>query len=416
MKISYIITPFGSSEYLVRCINSILRQTGEDNEIIIAENGFELSDDVDNYIFSECHVKRISDVPETYFEKITEAVKLARNGALIKLIDVETVAVPIASAEAADCETDIVFVPLAVKNQNDYTIVNVDEIKQTRELLIKSIFINKKILKSITYDVFSDPFMFELWLDKITSTGAVCGSVDVVCFYVKNEHSEKAPGTAQQYIDQKDDLLIIFENSLKSSDTKAGLMLFDKYMSVLCRLMNSGSCDEQTKAGIFGIVKETARRIGDNDLAQHMFLLYFGVSTETVVGMDADAYMFYSGRVLTLSDKGIVTAKFEQIVENSTESLRKSLSVITEIKSKQDEAAKKTKEMSEEIRKLKNDIAALTKNMHFVFNSASVSSETEAYTEPIQQIPAMFAQGKLGLKVIFKSFKAWLKYKFSRKK
>lgn len=415
MKISYIITPFGSSEYLVRCINSVLRQTGEDNEIIIAENGFELPDGVDNYVFSECHVKKVSDVPKTYFEKISEAVKLASDGALVKLIDVETVAVPIASAEAADCEADIVFVPLAVKDENDYTIINVDDIKQTGELLIKSVFISKKILESITDDVFSDPFMFELWLDKIISTGAVCGSADVVCFYVKNEHSAKAADTAQQYIDKKDELLFILDSSLRTG-SKSGLKLFDKYISVLYKFMCSSQYDLKTKEKIFAIIKDAAQLIGENEFALRMFTLYFGASAEAISGMDTEAYIFYSGRVLTLSDKSLVTARLEQIVEDTTEPIKRSLAVVSQIKSKQEEESEKAKAMSEEIRKLKNDIAALTKNMHFVFNSASVGGETEVYTEPLQQIPAMFAQGKLGLKVIVKSFKAWLKYKFSRKK
>lgn len=410
MKISYIITPFKSSEYLVRCVNSILRQTGENNEIIIAENAAELTDEVDNYIFSVCGAKRISDKPISDFEKISEAVKAAKDGSLIKLIDVDTVAVPIASAEAAECEADIVFAAVAIKHNEDYDIERPDV-----RFSLQNAFIKKETLAAMPQEAFDDPFLFELWMDKNISSGVEYGCTDDICFYIQKENDERAAGTAQKYIEYSAELTAVFESSLKS-DRKAGLQLFDKYISKLYKFMCSEQYDYTVKESIFNIIKDAARLIGDNEFAQRLFLLYFGASAEAIADMDIQAYLFFSQRVLTLSDKAIVTAQLEQIVENSTASLRKSLSVIDDIKSKQDEEAKRTKSMSEEVNKLKNDIAALTKNMHFVFNSASVVGETEAYTEPLQQIPAMFAQGKLGLKVIMKSFKAWLKYKFSRKK
>lgn len=410
MKISYIIAPFRSSEYLVRCINSILRQTLSDNEIIIAENSFELSEEIKACLSSKEQIKRISDKPQTELEKIAEAVEAAQENTLIKFMNVNTVAVPIASAEAEKCESDVVFTAAAVKNNEDYDVKKPDAY-----MTLQNAFIKKEMLATMPEEAFADPFLFELWMDRNLSEEIKYSSTDEICFYIQ-EQSAADTGTPQQLINAKDELLVIFENSLKNSGTKEGLALFDKYLSALCRLMNNESCDDKTKAEAFEIVKETARLVGDNDLAQRMFLLYFGVSAEAAAGMDAEAYMFYSGRVLALSDQSIVVARLEQIVENSTQPIRNSLSLITEIKSKQNDEAKKNKAMSDEINKLKNDIAALTKNMHFVFNSASAGGETEVFTEPLQQIPALFAQGKLGLKVIIKSFKAWLKYKLRIRK
>ncbi len=410
MRISYIITPFGSSEYLIRCVNSILRQTSGDNEIIIAENGYEISEENREYLAAK-GIKEISDEPQTDFEKMTEAIKSVRENSLVKFIDIDTVAVPVASDEAAKCERDIVLAALAVKNNDGYYIEKPDGRGS-----LQSVFIKKELLENISQEALTDPFLFEIWLDKTVASGAEYGSVDDVCFYVQNEFAADDKVTARKYIDRKNDLLVIFENSLKNSGTKTGLTLFDKYLSALYKFMCSENYDPQTKEEIFGIVKDTARIIGENEFARRLFLLYFGADVDAIAGMDAQAYIFYSQRVLTLSDKTIVTAQLEQIVEDTTEPIKKSLSVISQIKSKQEEESEKTKALSKEISKLKNDIAALTKNMHFVFNSASAGGETGVYAEPLQQIPAMFAQGKLGFKVIIKSFKAWLKYKFSRKK
>lgn len=412
MRISYIITPFRSSEYLVRCVNSILRQTASDNEIIIAESKLETGGDTENYFLSKNQVKYISGNPQTDFEKIDEAVKMVQESSWVKFLSVDTVAVPIASAEAGKCEGDLFFTAAAVRDGENCRIEKPDGCR-----MLQNTFIKKELFANFPKEALVEPFLFEVWLDKNIASGAIHGATENICFYLRDEYSAEHNGTAQQYVDEKEDLLFIIEHSLKSG-TKTGLVLFDKYLSVLYKLMHSEQCDMRTKEKVFEIVKQAVRFAEKNEAAQRIFLLYFGVDTETAAGMDAGAYIFYSQRVLTLSDKAVVTAQLEQVVEDAVSPIRKSLSAlsaVTEIKSKQEEAAKKNMAMAEEIKMLKNDIAALTKNMHFVFNAAA-SEKKETMADPVQQIPAMFAQGRLGLKVILKSLKAWLRYKLSRKK
>ena len=69
-----------------------------------------------------------------------------------------------------------------------------------------------------------------------------------------------------------------------------------------------------------------------------------------------------------------------------------------------------------DVKALRNELDALSKNMHFVFDSSFAARGGDTLTDPYNQVPEMFYQGQLGLKVVLRSFKGWMKYKFSGKK
>ena len=66
MKISYIITPFESSEYLIRCVNSLYRQIGSDYEVILSENNFgKRNEELNGFLNEKKQLVRISKSAES---------------------------------------------------------------------------------------------------------------------------------------------------------------------------------------------------------------------------------------------------------------------------------------------------------------------------------------------------------------
>ena len=133
-----------------------------------------------------------------------------------------------------------------------------------------------------------------------------------------------------------------------------------------------------------------------NEPAKKLYELYMEDNTEFIQSFDAEGYLLYMNKKYALSKTSFYQSTLPKPPEPKL-------------------PAPKPDPVASDIKAMRNDIAALSKNMHFVFDS-SFAAGTAKFNDPVKQVPEMFSQGRLGMKVILKSIKGWLKYKFSRKK
>ncbi len=123
MKISYIITPFESSEYLIRCVNSLYRQIGSDYEVILSENNFgKRNEELNGFLNEKKQLVRISKSAESPEAKLTEAIRLVSDDSdYVMFVDVDTVVSPVAAQAILKCKrSDMIIPAAAVRNGSGF--------------------------------------------------------------------------------------------------------------------------------------------------------------------------------------------------------------------------------------------------------------------------------------------------------
>ena len=393
MMIAYIIAPFESSEYLIRCVNSIKRQTCSDYELIIAENSFHKGKELSEYLANLDNLKLISDRPKGNVEKIREAVSLVSPASeLIKLIAVDTVLSPAATAEAQR-EGEIIFVACAEKTGNNYKISDSSITPDNSKLSIYSMFLKKSIFEQLEDKVFTEKCAFEIWLEEQLLYGADIASIDEVCFYTAGKAVLQDSDPIGVSIMYRNNILKIVKTTLAANSVAK----FDKYLSRFLTFLFNKKCELSQKNDLFSFIKEMGEAAKDNPPAKQLYELYLEGDTEFIRHFDAEGYLLYVERRNAFSKTSFYQSTLPKPPEPNPLAL-------------------KPDPMAEDIKAMRNDIAAIAKNMHLIFSSASAAGSGATLTDPYNQVPEMFSQGQLGMKAILKSIKGWLKYKFSRKK
>ena len=391
MRIAYIIAPFESSDYLIRCINSIKRQTFSDNEIIIAENSFYKSEKLSKYLANTDKLKLISDKPKDSVEKIREAVSLVSPASvLIKLIAVDTVASPIATAEAHR-DGDIIAAGCAERSGDGYRVVEKSLIPDSTKLSLHSLFLKKSVFEQLEDGVFTEKQLFELWLDEQITGGTSIVTTDEICFYTTGKSALQDNEPINTCISCKDRILAIIRKSLAANS----VTMFDKYLSRLLQYLFDSKYELSQKNDVFEFIKEMGEFAQSNELAKHLYELYLEGDTAFIQGFDAEGYLLYMDKKNALAKTSFYQASLPK---------------------PKPAPAPKPDPIAADVKALRNDLAALSKNMHLVFSSSFAAGAGERLVDPYNQVPEMFSQGRLGMKVILRSIKGWLKYKFSRKK
>lgn len=421
MKISYIIMPFASQEYLVRCIHAIQRQTRVDNEIILAQNRLDAEQDIEAYLGTVNGLRRISDVAQTDSEKLKEAVSLVEDeDTLVCFVDVDTVAVPIASQLAAESGKDLFGAAAAVKDGDAYRISFAGMPGQIDSGMLspQKIFIRKSLLADMPDGMFTERAEFELWLNIHLLEGASVGVTEEICFYMQKDDRSEAEADADWFIHSRGRLWTLLR--LMEDDTsREALTVYDRYLSQLCRLLYSDQVTVPQKRGLFELIRKFGTAAIGDAAKERFFELYLGVDRETLENMDIEAYLFYIRKIALLSDQKMVTACLKQTVADGTAPLQKNMAAletaVQAVKNEQGREAEERAKLAAEIRQIHNDAEALTKNMHFLRQSMESPQKEAVISDPVRQVPALFAEGRLGFKVILRSIKAWLGYKFGKR-
>lgn len=391
MRIAYIIAPFESPEYLIRCINSIKRQTFSDNEVIIAENSFYKSEALSECLANTDKLKLISDKPKNSMEKIREAVSLVSPAsALIKLITVDTVVSPIATAEAQR-EGDIIIAGCAERSGDGYNTVDSSIAPVSPKLSLYSMFLKKSLFEQLEDEVFTEKQGFELWLEEHILGDTHIVNTDEISFYTTGKAALQNNDPAGECVKHKDRIMRVIKTTL----TANSIAKFDKYLSRLLAFLFDKKYELSLKNDIFSFIKEMGEAAKSNEPAKKLYELYLEDSVEFIQSFDAEGYLLYMSKKNEFAETSFYQA-----------SLPKPKPV----------PEPKPDPIAADVKALRNDLAALSKNMHLVFSSSFAAGAGERLVDPYNQVPEMFSQGRLGMKAILRSIKGWLKYKFSRKK
>lgn len=324
MKITYVIAPFKSTRYLIRCINAILRQTAENNRIIVAENSFEKDEELEEFLGSAKSVMLISDEPETEIDKIKEALSLADEDSLINILSVDSVAVPIASETVSEFDADIIAVSYAIERKGIYDVKPMNENPYIDSGLadIQNLFFKKAILSDLTAERLCERMPFELWIDKLILDGASQAASGEICLYCDAQRIKHNMSDAELCLENKGVILEMAEKSL-NANSKVGLFLFDKYLARLYKCLISNQNELSVKSELFDIVKKLGEIAKADRLASRLFALYLGMDIDSLADMNTDAYLFYADRMLTFADKPLTKARLEQMVADAIAPIEK---------------------------------------------------------------------------------------------
>lgn len=326
MKITYVIAPFKSKRYLIRCINAILRQTAEDNKIIVAENSFEKDEELEEFLGFAKNVKLISDEPETEIDKIKEALSLADEDSLINILSVDSVTVPIASETVSKLDADIIAVSYALEHKGIYDnkLMNENPYLDSGLADIQNLFFKKTILSDLTAERLCERMPFELWIDKLLLDGTSQALSGEICLYCGSECINHNGDDAELCLENKADILEMAEKSLKAN-SKVGLFLFDKYLSRLYKCLISNQNELSVKPEIFDIIKKLGELAKEDGLASRLFALYLGMDIDSLADMDTESYLFYADRMVAFADKPLTKARLEQMIADTIAPIEKKL-------------------------------------------------------------------------------------------
>lgn len=388
MKVSYIIMPFENAEYLIRCVNSLYRQLGEDYEVILAEN--ELDEKSIDFLNEKPQVKRISETPQTAEDKLLGAIELISGDSdYVQLLDVNTVVSPICTKAIVACEkSDLIVSAAAIKRDNEFILDKPELLtfENNYDKYVPQRFcFGRDLFERFSDEIIQSTGAFSLFLLSAFAEDRAINFTDDVCMYADGFASDDRTD---------DDLETVKEHCAASFD------LFPNIESVQVKIKIVGEftekiskfmVDEDVKVRqeAFYALQDICENIQDNFL----FKRYF----ESKIGFEAEDFMRLNYEEYTAYKTSIPGAK------NS----------VTPV----DSAAqnKLLKDMKASLDSTKKELLELKKlSVKPIIIPAPQGAA--ALKDPSVDIPQMYRDGRLGLKTIWRSFCGWLKFKFSGKR
>lgn len=445
MKTAYIIKPFETTEYLIRCINSLYRQVSDNFYVILAENNF--NEDIEKYLDNKNDVIRISDRSETYEEKIHSAFGLIPDDTdYVMLISVDTVISPVAAIEFEEHSGSRIIIPLFVLNNNgtfSRFSYDTDDLNDIMGAFGSSdIVISMELLKDIDVTLLFDNAYFHLFIADILQSENIeeKSQCKKVCCYV-NERS-KSPENID-FIEYPDYAIHILKKYIRSSDSQNRIKFYEKYINILTHCLSDSELDNNKKILAFKILQQLSCLVKDDCILNKINELHISCDAESIMNMDFYGYTAFRRELFDRCDHESSVMMISNTIDKCLADQRKSVnSIDNEMRSIKNEIAPQKKAVTDlsadikilknsvdtyrnstdnavnEISRLKNDIAALTKNIHYLSQSVAKITNGSAPAEisdPVYVIPQMFREGKLGFSVIIRSFKAWISFKSVKK-
>lgn len=391
MKVSYIIIPFENAEYLIRCVNSLYRQLGEDYEVIFAEN--ELDENSIEFLNEKPRVKRISGSPQTVEEKLLEAAELISGDSdYVQLIDVNTVVSPICTKAIIACEKSDLIVPAAAIKKGDGFVADAPKLpaleKKYDKYSPQRFCFGRGLFERFLDEVVENEELFPLFLLSVFVENRAVNFIDDVCMYA----DEFAP-TA--YSD--DDLKTVkarctafFDILPKINNPEVQVEVIGQYMANVSKFLADE--DLEIRRNAFYVLHDICENIQDNFLFKRYFESKIGFEAEDFMRLNYEEYTVYKTSIPGI--KNSVTP-----VDNAAQN-------------------KLLKDMKDALDSTKKELSELKKNISEIKAKPMIipAPQGTALKDPSVDVPQMYRDGKLGLKTIWRSFCGWLKYKFGGKK
>ncbi len=446
MKVCYIIMPFENAEYLIRCVNSLYRQLGDDFEVILAENV--LDENALQFLAEKPQVKRISDISETDIEKLSEAASLiSEDCEYVQLLDVTTVVSPICTKAILGLEkSDIIIPAVAIKKGDGFVVDNSDAAAVQKKFdgysplrfcYGRELF-NKFISENAEY-----PESFQIFVINVFSGQYEIGITEDVCMYA----SSFAPQNANlDFETVNKNCNAIFARLFDIADVEAQVMIFEKLLSKLLPFLSDKNIEVRQPAfnllhffsdtsferlsefpkvetrvvifekilnatfpflsdesieirqAAFDAIREFYQGVQNNFLFRSLIESKVGFETDDFLSMDYEEYTLYKTHVH--GAKNVVT-QADNAAQNK---------LLKDMKASLDSAKKEIVNLKNETACVKKEVAAVKSKPVFIPTAQNNLSN------PSVEVPRLYREGRLGFKTIWKSFCGWLKYKFGGKK
>ncbi len=436
MKVSYIILPFTDSTYLVRCVNSLYRQLGDDYEVILAENDFGKEWKItEEFLNSKPKLLRISklDYPEmketaekqtaeiteaeapneindskyadeSEIIKLNNAKKLSKAFSLVSedsgyvmLIDVTTVVSPICTKAILACEESDLIIPAAAIKEGDGFVSDCPEISAPEKNF--DMLIPQRLCFGISLFNDFDPMfienndLFSIFLLSVFIEKNEIGSTEDICLYVESFAVPK-PNENTGFEAIKEQCDAVFSKLFDISDIEARVIVFEKIINKISPLLADE--DIEVRQGAFELLQKFYKEVRHDFLLKSIIETQTGFDSDEFLTMSCNEYALYKSHVR--GDKNPVTA-VDCAVQNK---------LLNDMKAVLDST---TKELSD----MKKDVAVI-KSKPITVNMSAPAAAGTVIGDPYVDIPKMYREGRLGFKTIWRSFWSWFKYKFSRKK
>lgn len=421
MFISYIIPPFESEAYLVRCIESLYGQTADDFEVIVAESSFSTCED---YISDALKTKKNFRIIEECRpeEKLAAAVRMiSADAEFVQFVETSTVVVPHALETIRSAAGDAQLVmPASILRRSDGFVKrfaqgweaadNMGAMNAFDYCFRKSLF--ERYEDKITADLYD----VETLIDMLIGSGISFVFVEDVCCYMTKSSFERPVIAVNDY----DMLQVISAGIAKEELGSAKVKLFTKYIHRLTAVLDSQTAELAEKQNAYALLKQFGEDAAENNTLSKIFVLNTGIPVSDMNRLDLEGYRTLRSEQFRLADTETSVGLIADLLDNYNVKRSEDASRMERwIKNYDNER----KEMQAENEKMRNDIAALTANMHLLMErieqggiGTAAPSNVSSFTNPIEEVPFLFATGRLGMKAIFKCISGWFRFKFSKKK
>ncbi len=435
MKVSYIITPSVSTQYLIRCLNSLYRQTNLNFEIILAENRFdeEETEEIETYLEEHSDIKRISPFLELDREKIREGLSLlSEDTDYMAFLSADTVVAPITTElvikETENPEFIISNVVVKGKDITFDRIVGNSLFDVIRTLGLYRVFYGTQAISEFKTEFFENEMEFELYKFHFMITQKI-KCMEQVCFYTNIKEATIENAVIEDY--SKETVEVVRE-AIHSNQKEVIIKIFDYYLKKYVRALETIENGIETQEIVYETIKNIGVAIQEDVALSRLFQLYVGCTVEEIQYLDLLSYQIFKNKITQLFYKGKepvevlptlkATRELQEKQEKQVNTLvvnqKQFVSNVQNLKELQEKELTKVNALVVSQKQFGSDMEELKANMHYLMKELKGTSNQNSlnFMNPIEEIPVLFSQGKLGFTVIIKSIKAWLTYKIKGKR
>lgn len=410
MKISYIIMPFENPEYLVRCVNSLYRQLGNDYEVILGENFFRNTaleknsekaakdnfGELRDFLESKEELIGISPYAESREEKLKEAFSLvSEDSDYVMMIDVNTVVSPVAAQAILNSGGGELMIPAAAVREGDVFVIDAlkekDILKNPDKIPPQRFCYGRKLFERIETKFFEIQEPFSVFITTLFTEEIKITTIDEICIYSLPFSVPKQE--EQEFETVRENSFAILDRLFKIKDTEVQILIFARMLRQLFTFLDSA--EYEIREATLSALKVIGNAAKDRLLFRKFFEGQIGFDIQDFLSLDYGEYKVYKDYIVS-KKAGPDTADMDA-QEKMIKDLGDAVAAVRE-----------------EMNALRKDIAGFAQTQNQAV--AAVIGVRQDYTNPALDIPQMYREGRLGLRTIIRSFSGWLKYKFSGKK
>ncbi len=407
MFLSYVLCVDDDDSYTIRCIESLYQTNDDDFEVIVAQyhEGM-LQARIMEYVARYDNLHIVTDEKNPMREA---ASLISKDAQFVQFLRSNRMATPYSrSILREQSHVADLIVPLVILQKKDSfverRISDCSFSPDDESLSVFDFCIRKSLVDRYVTELTEDPDHTELFLDFLMALQKNFATTEEPCYYL-------AVGRSVDPLEQLDfdRLRLIAENVVTDPVTGASMKLYLKYVERMLRVVHSPLMEESVQEQAYEILALLGHSAMNQPVLQTIFRLNVGYRVEELTSMSYSGYR-------------IATQVVSSYTHNTYAVLEKRLLEVAKRLETAENANTKA------ITQLKHDVAGISTNLHSmqgtlakgikvseIATAKTTQSQAPMFQNPVQEVPYLFATGRLGLKTVWRSFCGWLRYKLHRK-